>query len=68
MGGQVAAGLRPCPPRAGREEDGQRHASWEAFRLVDADSRSIVEPGDFEVLVGPSSRDKDLLKVTLRAE
>jgi beta-glucosidase len=41
---------------------------WEAFQLVDADGRSVVEPGDFDVLVGPSSRDKDLLKVTLRAE
>ena len=41
---------------------------WEAFRLVDADGRLVVEPGDFDVLVGPSSRDKELLKVTLRAE
>ena len=41
---------------------------WESFRLVDADGRSVVEPGDFDVLVGPSSRDKDLLKATLRAE
>jgi beta-glucosidase len=41
---------------------------WEAFQIVDAEGRSVVEPGDFEVLVGPSSRDKDLLKATLRAE
>ena len=41
---------------------------WEAFQLVDADGRRVVEPGDFEVLVGPSSRDRDLLKATLRAE
>ncbi len=41
---------------------------WEAFQLVDADGRSVVEPGEFEVLVGPSSRDRDLLKATLRAE
>jgi beta-glucosidase len=41
---------------------------WEAFQLVDADGRSVVEPGDFEILVGPSSRDRDLLKVTLRVE
>jgi hypothetical protein len=39
---------------------------WESFQLVDADGRSVVEPGDFEVLVGPSSRDRDLLKVSLR--
>jgi hypothetical protein len=41
---------------------------WEAFQIVDAEGRSVVEPGDFEVLVGPSSRDRDLLKATLRAE
>jgi beta-glucosidase len=41
---------------------------WEAFQLVDADGRRVVEPGDFQVLVGPSSRDRLLLKVTLRAE
>jgi beta-glucosidase len=41
---------------------------WESFQLVDADGRSVVEPGDFDILVGPSSRDRDLQKVTLRAE
>ncbi len=41
---------------------------WEAFQIVDAEGRRVVEPGDFEVLVGPSSRDRDLLKATLRAE
>ena len=41
---------------------------WEAFQLVDAEGRSVVEPGEFDVLVGPSSRDRDLLKATLRAE
>jgi beta-glucosidase len=41
---------------------------WEAFELVNADGRRVVEPGDFDVLVGPSSRDRDLLKARLRAE
>jgi beta-glucosidase len=41
---------------------------WEAFQIVDAESRSVVEPGEFEILVGPSSRDRDLLKTTLRVE
>jgi beta-glucosidase len=41
---------------------------WEAFQLVDAEGRSVVEPGEFEILVGPSSRDRDLLKATLRAD
>jgi beta-glucosidase len=41
---------------------------WEAFQIVDAEGRSVVEPGDFEIRAGPSSRDKDLLKATLRVE
>ena len=32
-----------------------------ACTLVDADARRVVEPGDFDLLVGPSSRDRDLL-------
>ncbi|HEX2906189.1 MAG TPA: fibronectin type III-like domain-contianing protein, partial [Phototrophicaceae bacterium] len=41
---------------------------WEAFQLVDAEGHPVVEAGEFEILVGPSSRDQDLLKVTMRAE
>jgi beta-glucosidase len=41
---------------------------WEAFQIVDAEGRSVVEPGEFEILAGPSSRDRDLLRATLRAE
>ncbi|MFC7279058.1 glycoside hydrolase family 3 N-terminal domain-containing protein [Paractinoplanes rhizophilus] len=33
-----------------------------ACSLVTADGRRVVEPGDFELLVGPSSRDRDLLR------
>jgi len=38
----------------------------EAFQIVDAEARPVLEPGEFELLVGPSSRDRDLLKATLR--
>mgnify|MGYP001038379769 CR=1 FL=1 len=38
---------------------------WEAFALVDAEGRSVVEPGEFAILAGPSSREADLLKVRL---
>ncbi len=41
---------------------------WEAFQIVDSNARYVVEPGEFDILVGPSSRDRDLLKVTLRVE
>jgi beta-glucosidase len=33
-----------------------------ACSLVTADGRRVVEPGDFELLVGPSSRERDLLR------
>jgi beta-glucosidase len=41
---------------------------WEALRIVNAEGHIVVEPGEFEVLVGPSSRDGDLMKATLRVE
>jgi beta-glucosidase len=41
---------------------------WEAFQIVDAEGRNVVEPGEFEILVGPSSRDCDLLKTILRID
>jgi beta-glucosidase len=41
---------------------------WEAFQIVDAEGRSVVEPGEFEISAGPSSRDRDLLKATLHVE
>jgi beta-glucosidase len=41
---------------------------WEAFQLVNAEGQSVVEPGEFEILVGPSSRDDDLLRTTFQAE
>jgi hypothetical protein len=41
---------------------------WEARQLVDADRRRAVEPGELQALVGPCSRDRDLLKTRRRAE
>ena len=41
---------------------------WESFQIVDAEERSVVEPGEFEIRVGPSSRDRDLLKATLEVQ
>jgi beta-glucosidase len=35
-----------------------------ACSIVDAAGRRVVEPGEFELRVGPSSRDADLLRVT----
>ena len=41
---------------------------WESFQIVDAEGRSVVEPGEFEIRVGPSSRDRDLLKASLQIQ
>ena len=38
---------------------------WEAFQMVNAQGDAVVEPGVFEIQVGPSSRDSDLLKARL---
>ncbi len=46
----------------------QLELPWEAFQIVNADGHSVVEPGEFEILVGPSSRTRDLMKVILRVE
>jgi beta-glucosidase len=37
-----------------------------AFSLVDSEARRVVEPGNFHVLVGSSSRPDDLLVVALQ--
>jgi beta-glucosidase len=38
---------------------------WLSFQIVDANATPVVEPGAFEILAGPSSRDADLLKASL---
>ncbi|HSQ17531.1 MAG TPA: glycoside hydrolase family 3 C-terminal domain-containing protein, partial [Anaerolineales bacterium] len=52
----------------GEKKTAQIELPWQAFQIVDADGRSVVEPGEFEILVGPSSRDRDLLKAVLRID
>ncbi len=37
----------------------------ESLSLVDREEHRIVEPGEFEIMVGSSSRDEDLLRETL---
>ena len=52
----------------GEKRTVQLELPWEAFQIVNAEGRSLVEPGEFEILVGPSSRKRDLLKASLRLE
>lgn len=36
-----------------------------ALALLDKDNRAVVEPGEFEIMIGGSSRDEDLLKLAV---
>ncbi len=49
----------------GQKKTVQIDLPWQAFQIVNAQGAYVVEPGEFEVLVGPSSRDQDLLKAKL---
>jgi len=40
----------------------------ERLALVDAYEKRVVEPGEFDILVGPSSVDADLLKARFVVE
>jgi beta-glucosidase len=40
----------------------------EALAFYDVDMRNVVEPGEFTVMIGTSSRDRDLHAVTLRVD
>ena len=48
----------------GERKTVQLEIPFAQLALVDADMETVVEPGTFEVMVGGSSRDKDLLKDT----
>ena len=49
----------------GEKKTVQIDLPWQAFQIVNAQGMTVVEPGEFEILVGPSSRDQDLLKAKL---
>jgi beta-glucosidase len=48
----------------GERQTVQFEIPYVQLALVNADLETVVEPGTFEVMVGSSSRDKDLLKNT----
>ncbi len=49
----------------GEKKSVQVELPWLAFQIVNAQGVSVVEPGEFEILAGPSSRQRDLLKAKL---
>jgi beta-glucosidase len=52
----------------GEKKTVQFEIPYAQLALVNADVETVVEPGTFEVMVGSSSRDKDLLKDTFEVE
>jgi len=50
---------------SGEKKRVQIDLPWHSFEIVNAQGLSVVEPGEFEILVGPSSRDRDLLTARL---
>jgi beta-glucosidase len=49
----------------GEKKTVQVKLPWQAFQIVDAQGIGVVEPGEFEILVGSSSRDRELLRAKL---
>jgi beta-glucosidase len=49
----------------GEKKTVQMELPWNSFQIVNAQGENVVEPGEFDILVGPSSRDRGLLKTTL---
>ncbi len=58
-------GFVRVPLAPGEQKTVQVEMPWQAFQIVNAQGNPVVEPGEFEILVGPSSRDQDLLRAKL---
>lgn len=39
--------------------------SRDDFALINADCKAVVEPGDFVLMAGKSSKDEDMIKITV---
>lgn len=53
---------------AGEKKTAAVDLPWEAFQIVNARGEEVVEPGAFDILAGPSSRERDLLRARLVVE
>jgi beta-glucosidase len=51
--------------KPGEKKTVQVELPWSSFQIVNALGETVVEAGEFEIQAGPSSRDRDLLKVKL---
>jgi beta-glucosidase len=52
----------------GQTETVELPIDFERLAFYDIDMKCVVEPGEFEIMVGNSSRDEDLQKVILRVK
>lgn len=50
---------------AGESRDVTFHITAEQLKFYNADLRYVIEPGDFEVMVGPNSRDVQRKRITV---
>ena len=55
--------FRRVPLKSGEEKTITIKIPFEALAIVNADGQRVVEPGEFELLVGASSRDGDLARL-----
>ena len=53
---------------AGESQTVEFRLTPEMLSFRDANGNNVIEPGDFEIMVGPSSADKDLLKTTYKCK
>jgi beta-glucosidase len=49
----------------GEKQTAQIDLPWQSFQIVNAQGVAVVEPGEFDILVGPSSHRRDLLTAKL---
>jgi len=62
------AAFERVPLAAGEKRTVRFSVPYSRLALVDAFERTVVEPGEFEILVGPSSEPKALLRARLMVE
>jgi beta-glucosidase len=61
------AGFKRVSLGAGQAAEVELAIEYDDLALVTPDLVRVVEPGEFELMVGPSSRDGDLLRARFRA-
>ncbi|MGE5486657.1 MAG: fibronectin type III-like domain-contianing protein, partial [bacterium] len=61
-------GFRKVTLKPGETKTVEIEITPELLAFYDINMKYVVEPGDFEIMVGNSSRNEDLQKVTLQVQ